>query len=167
MLFSKRLTNITGMLTILALIYVLAGLPLIHPFLHHHCRKHYCLSHNHKQGFSNDKQPLKEFQGHSNCPICSFLQRFHINFSVASPVHDYGQCLSKVNLPLDTFLIKRFEHTDLFPRPPPGSIAYPIFHRHFAQLVCLLPLSFKMAHLSPLVNGPDGSTCSAPKKSPS
>ena len=124
MLLSKRLIKKTGWLSIPALIYIVAGLPLIHPFFHHHCEKHCLIAGRHdlNRGFSNDEQPPKELQRHGDCCICSFLQQFHINHTSKPSVHDYRQCLSKVNLPLDTFLIKRFEHTDLLPRPPPTSI---------------------------------------------
>ncbi|MBW2708603.1 MAG: hypothetical protein JRD04_04860 [Deltaproteobacteria bacterium] len=125
MVHSERLIKRTGWLSILALIYVVAGLPLIHPFFHHHCENHCCIAGRHdlNRGFSNDERSLKELQRHADCRICSFLHHFHINHPAKPSVPDYGLCLSKVNLPLDTFLIKRFEPADLLPRPPPTAIA--------------------------------------------
>jgi hypothetical protein len=129
MLLSKRLTKRIGWLSILALTYVVAGLPLIHPLFHHHCGKRCCIAgcHDLNREFSIDARPLRELQRHADCRICSFLHHFHVNHPADPSLPDYGQCLSKVSLPLGAFLIKRFGHTDLLPRPPPPPFEEPIF----------------------------------------
>lgn len=121
MLLSKRLMEKTVWLSTLALLYAALGLPLIHPFFHHPCEKHFCIAGlgNHGSHASRGKGFLEPVPRHSHCPICQFLQQFHVRHE-ANPVFlDSEPCFSKADLPLIGFLTKPFEYEDLLPRAPP------------------------------------------------
>ena len=121
MLFPKGLHKKTGWVVILAFLYVLTGLPLLHPFIHRHLEKHRPGGgpHGLDSGLAHDRQPADEGPGHPDCLVCPFSQHFHINQQSIPWIHDRGQYHSVLNLPPDIFVVMPMEHAALFPRPPP------------------------------------------------
>jgi hypothetical protein len=119
--FQRHLQTKTGWLSLLAVVYVFAVLPLIHPLLHHHSEAycHHVDGDLKTRGISNSQKQTVVSGPHSCCCICELLKQFNIYHTTSDLRHERREALHIVTNSPHLLFIKPFEYGCVFPRPPP------------------------------------------------